>query len=129
MKHLARFAATVAAASLVACAHTPVPTPDTASAIARQAEEALRAGVRAYRDAHYDEAEARLQAALADGLVSAKDRANAHKHLAFIYCTSARMSECEAEFRRAREADPAFELDRSEAGHPLWGPVYRRLQR
>jgi len=25
-----------------------------------------------------------------------------------------------------READPAFALTRSESGHPLWGPVYRR---
>ncbi len=33
----------------------------------------------------------------------------------------------EASFRAAREADPAFVLSRSEAGHPAWGPVYRRM--
>jgi hypothetical protein len=35
--------------------------------------------------------------------------------------------ECEAAFRAARAADPGFVLSRSEAGHPLWGPVYRRV--
>lgn len=54
--------------------------------------------------------------------------AAAQKHLAFIYCTSQRVAECEAAFRAARLADPAFALSRSEAGHPLWGPVYKRVQ-
>ena len=69
----------------------------------------------------------RAQLTLAAGLVSAKDRAAAHKHLAFIYCTSERVPLCEDSFRAARAADPAFALSRSEAGHPMWGPVYRRL--
>ena len=41
--------------------------------------------------------------------------------------TSERLAECESAFRAARAADPAFALSRSEAGHPLWGPVYRRV--
>jgi len=39
------------------------------------------------------------------------------------------MNDCEAQFRAARTADPAFALTKSEAGHPLWGPVYQRVQR
>jgi hypothetical protein len=69
-----------------------------------------------------------LQAALQAGLVSPRDRAAAHKLLAFIFCTSNRTNECEAQFRAARAADPAFVLSKSEAGHPLWGPVYERVQ-
>jgi len=61
-------------------------------------------------------------------LPSAKGRAAAQKHLAFIYCTIPREVACEAEFRAARDADPAFALSRSEAGHPQRGPVYERLQ-
>jgi len=94
----------------------------------RPAEKALLAGLRAYDDAQYPAAEKQLQTALHAGLVSPRDRAAAHKHLAFIFCTSNRASECEAEFRAARAADPAFALSKSEAGHPLWGPVYRRVQ-
>jgi hypothetical protein len=95
----------------------------------RPAEKALLAGIRAYDDAQYPEAEKQFRQALGTGLGSAKDRAAAHKHLAFIACTSNRMGECEAEFIASRQADPTFALSKSEAGHPLWGPVYKRLQR
>lgn len=94
----------------------------------RPAEAALLAGIRAYDDGQYTEAEKQFSLALKSGLASGRDRAVAHKHLAFVYCTSNRMYECEIEFRRARAADPAFELSRSESGHPLWGPVYKRTQ-
>jgi hypothetical protein len=73
-------------------------------------------------------AEKHLQAALQAGLASPRDRAAAHKHLAFIFCTSNRSADCEAAFRAARAADPAFALSKSEAGHPVWGPVYQRVQ-
>jgi Tfp pilus assembly protein PilF len=93
----------------------------------RPAERALLNGLRAYEDGQYAEAERALQESLKTGLVSAKDRANAHKHLAFIYCTSQRAPACEAEFREARNADPEFVLSRAETGHPQWGPVYKKV--
>jgi Tfp pilus assembly protein PilF len=93
----------------------------------RPAERALLAGLRAYEDGQYVEAERELQRALAAGLTSAKDRATAHKHLAFIYCTSTRETACGKAFRDALAAEPAFTLSKAEAGHPLWGPVYRRV--
>jgi hypothetical protein len=94
--------------------------------IERPAERALLAGWRAYDDAQYAAAERELNAALAAGLRSAKDRATAHKLLAFVYCTSARPAQCEQAFVAARTADPAFALGRAEAGHPIWGPVYAK---
>jgi Tfp pilus assembly protein PilF len=93
----------------------------------RPAERALLNGLRAYDDGQYAEAERTLQEALKTGLVSAKDRANAHKHLAFVYCTSQRAPACEAAFREARSADPEFTLSRAETGHPQWGPVYKKV--
>ena len=112
------------------CVTTPpaAPTEGLLDVASRPAERALLAGIRAYDDAQYAEAEKQFAESLRVGLVSARDRAAAHKPLAFIYCTSNRVYECEIEFRRARAADPAFELSRSEAGHPLWGPVYQRTQ-
>lgn len=93
----------------------------------RPAERALLAGLRAYEDGQYADAERELKRALGAGLASARDRATAHKHLAFVYCTSERVAECERAFRDAVAADPAFALTKAEAGHPQWGPVYRRL--
>jgi len=109
----------------------PVPAPPPpvglAELLERPAERALVDGMRAYDDAQYPQAEAALRRALDAGLQSPRDRASAHKLLAFITCTSERLAECEAAFRAARAADPGFALSKSEAGHPLWGPVARRV--
>ena len=108
------------------CMLGPPPPTGLVELTERPAEKALLAGLRAYDDAQYAQAEQSLNEALKANLAAPRDRAVAHKHLAFIYCTSARINECEAEFRAARLADPAFALSKSEAGHPQWGPVYQR---
>jgi len=118
----------VLAALLGGCVVPPPAQPGLMDVAERPAEKALLAGMRAYDDAQYPTAEAQLGLALKGGLASPRDRAVAHKHLAFIYCTSDRIKACEAEFRAAREADPAFALSKAEAGHPQWGPVYQRVR-
>ena len=115
---------------LAGCATAPPPPPPPsglAELMERPGERALIEGIRAYDDGQYPQAEAALRKALAANLTSTRDRASAHKLLAFITCTSNRLAECEAAFRAARAADPGFTLNRSEAGHPLWGPVYRKV--
>jgi Tfp pilus assembly protein PilF len=124
MKRLTWFVVGVVAA-LAGCAN-PTPSAGLTDVIERPAERALLTGMRAYDDAQYPQAERALQTALHTGLSSPRDRASAYKLLAFIYCTSSRPADCEASFRAARQADPTFALSRSEAGHPQWGPVYRR---
>ena len=139
--HTPRASAMVATLTLAAviagCATAPPPTPAPATAPAvglaelmeRPGERALIEGIRAYDEGLYPQAETALRKALGTGLASPRDRASAHKLLAFINCTSARLADCEAAFRAARAADPAFALNRSEAGHPQWGPVYRKVIR
>jgi Tfp pilus assembly protein PilF len=123
MNTLLRCAALAALATTAAgCAQ-----PGLTDVLQRPAERALLNGLRAYDDGHYAEAERAFQESLKAGLASAKDRANAHKHLAFVYCTSQRAPACEAAFREARHADPEFVLSRAETGHPQWGPVYQKV--
>lgn len=110
------------------CATTTTVPTGLADVMQRPAEGSLLSGMRAYDDANYALAETLLRSALSTGLVSGKDQATAHKLLAFLLCSSDRLDDCEAEFRAARRADAAFALGKSEVGHPLWGPVYRRLQ-
>jgi Tfp pilus assembly protein PilF len=117
-------------ALLAGCASKPPAAPQPvglAELMERPAERALIDGIRAYDEGQYAPAEAALRKALAAGLRSPRDQASAHKLLAFITCTSNRAADCEAAFRAARAADPTFALSRSEAGHPLWGPVYRKV--
>jgi Tfp pilus assembly protein PilF len=131
----ARALVLLAAALLAACAAPPPPAPPPppppvglAELMERPAERALVEGIRLYDNGQYEGAEAALQRALSSGLASARDQASAHKLIAFISCTSAREAACEAAFRAALAADPAFALSRAEAGHPMWGPVYRRVR-
>ena len=117
------------ASCLVSCAQNPGPAQvvGVMDLSERPAERALMAGMRAYDDGQYAEAEKQLNAALYAGLASPRDQAAAHKLLAFVFCTSKREPACEAAFRAAKAAYPAFSLTKSEAGHPMWGPVYRRV--
>ena len=121
-----RTAAPLALAALLGACAAPRPMGITDLA-QRPAEGALLSGMRAYDDGQYADAEAHFNRALQAGLMSPRDRAAAHKHLAFIYCATDRVEPCEQAFLSARRVDAAFALSRSEAGHPAWGPVYRRV--
>ncbi len=122
--------AAASANAAVASAQAPaVPgLPGLLDMLDRPAERALLAGLRAYDDGQYTEAETQLRRAIEGNLRSIRDRGAARKMLAFIYCTTTRMAQCEAEFRAALRDDPSFALSRGEAGHPMWGPVYKRVK-
>lgn len=94
----------------------------------RKAEQALNNGVRQYEDGELKAAQKSLQEALNLGLTFDSDKVSAHKYLAFINCASNQERQCRDEFRRAFEIDPGFKLDRTEIGHPLWGPVYNSVR-
>jgi Tfp pilus assembly protein PilF len=88
---------------------------------------ALSAGLKQYEEGDYVQSAKNLQGAIELG-VPEKQRANAHKHLAFIHCASSRERQCRDEFRKALAVDPALDLAPAEAGHPVWGPIFRSLK-
>jgi hypothetical protein len=85
----------------------------------------LAAGIRSYESGNYRDSAKQLQSALDAGLSSA-GQVQAHKYLAFIHCVSGRQGPCRDEFRKVLAADPDFELEPAEVGHPLWGPVFAK---
>lgn len=91
-------------------------------------EQSLAAGLQQYDEGRYNESARSLQASLDAGLSSKSDQVKAHKYLAFIHCVSEREWLCRDEFRKALKIDPAFDLDPAEAGHPIWGPVFRSVK-
>lgn len=120
--HVMRLVAAMCLGLLAGCT-----SPGVNELLKRPAERALVTGMRAYEEAQYTVAERDLQAALNLGLKAADDRASAHKLLAFIQCSTQRVPECEASFKAALEVNPRLTLDKSETGHPIWGPVFRRV--
>ncbi len=92
------------------------------------AEEDLRQAIKIYEDGDYPTAIVILQHALQNGLRSKSDQARVYKYLAFIHCVSEREKQCRDSFRKAFEIDPSFNLQPAEAGHPVWGPVFRSVQ-
>jgi len=87
----------------------------------------LQEGIEDYEEGNYRIAKRRLQFSLEEGL-SRADRVKAHKYLAFIGCVSSQQLACREEFAVALELDPTFELSAAEAGHPIWGPVFKSLK-
>jgi hypothetical protein len=93
-----------------------------------KAQQELSSGIASYENGAYKTSARQLQAALTLGLEAPGDQAKAHKYLAFMHCVSKRSKPCREEFAKALAADPAFSLTAAEAGHPSWGPVFRKLK-
>ena len=85
---------------------------------------ALSTGLDEYANGQFAEAAKNLQNALDLGL-SSSDQIKAHKHLAFIHCISGRKRQCRDEFLKALALNPSLNLEPAEAGHPIWGPVFK----
>jgi hypothetical protein len=94
----------------------------------KERDQTLAAGIKSYEEGNYKDSTKLLQEALTKGLPDREGQVEAHKYLAFIHCVSGREKECADEFKKALELDPSFELQAAEAGHPLWGPVYRSVK-
>lgn len=108
---------------------SPAPPPVVVQpVVSDKGQPELLSGIGQYENGNYKLATRQLQSALALGLESSANQARAHKYLAFIHCVGGRQSQCREEFRKALEADPTFSLTPAEAGHPTWGPVFRKLK-
>lgn len=94
----------------------------------RKAEQELAAGLKSYENGQYQQAMKHIQAALNNDLAFKSDRITAYKYLAFIHCASDRKKQCRAAFKDALEINPEMELTPAEAGHPIWGPIFRDAQ-
>jgi hypothetical protein len=112
-------ASTVASQPATAHTHKPRST---------RAEQDLRRGIESYEEAEYETAARNLQSALDRGLKTPADKAKAYKYLAFVACASGKVKSCRADFRNALQVDPKFDLAPAEAGHPIWGPVFRNAK-
>jgi Tfp pilus assembly protein PilF len=82
-------------------------------------------GVENYEEGNYIASMEALNNVLQTKLADKDDKVSAYKYLAFIHCVSGREKMCFDSFRKALLINPNFELTPAEAGHPVWGPVFR----
>jgi tetratricopeptide (TPR) repeat protein len=92
------------------------------------APDYLAQGLQAYDRGEFAQAERLLLEGIQSGRLNRPDQAEAYKFLAFVYCTSDRLDPCKKAFRHALELQPQLELAAAEAGHPVWGPVFRGVK-
>ena len=105
----------------------PTPTTRKQAAPANEGEALLRTGISQYESGRYDDSARSLRIALKRGL-SKPDQVTAHKYLAFIQCAAGREAQCRDEFKQALRIDPDMQLAPAEAGHPIWGPVFKSVK-
>ena len=104
-----------------------LPSASQASPPSAVRPSALAQGLTRYEDGDYGEAANQFQLALEQKL-SLADRVRANQHLAFDYCVTGKKRLCGDEFRKLLAVSPQFKLDAAEAGHPVWGPIFRRVK-
>jgi Tfp pilus assembly protein PilF len=92
------------------------------------AEQKLSSGVKSYEEGDYKSSLEALRDAEKMGLSRKDDQISAHKYSAFIYCITEHKNKCRHEFEDVLELDPNFDLQPAEAGHPVWGPVFRGVK-
>lgn len=115
------------AITLCAGCASPDPMREVRNFFKPKGEAQLHAGIQLYEDGRYPQAARSFEQAINAGL-SDSGRVTAHKYLAFIHCVSRRERQCRGHFVSALEIDPGFELASAEAGHPMWGPVFRSVK-
>ncbi len=91
----------------------------------KTASHRLDKGIESYEMGNYIASMSALNEVVQTESASKDDKVNAYKYLAFIHCVSGREKLCYESFKKALMLDPKFELTRAEAGHPVWGPVFR----
>ncbi len=104
-------------------APAPVETPPEVVA-----EQEFRQGVTAYENGQHKKSQQQLQKALSLGLSNRADKVSANKYLAFMACANKQRDVCKGYFRKALAFDPKFELGKAEAGHPMWGGVFKEVK-
>ncbi|HEX9397111.1 MAG TPA: TssQ family T6SS-associated lipoprotein [Burkholderiales bacterium] len=115
------------AAALAGCSSDSFKTLQQNLFVTSPGAAALKAGLKQYDEGAYAESAKSLHNAIGRGL-NDPELANAYKHLAFMHCAGNRVVPCREEFRKALTVDPELELAPAEAGHPIWGPVFKSVK-
>ena len=92
-------------------------------------KQLLEKGTVSYEQGNYGLALVRLQGVIDLSTATTDEKIQAYKLTAFIHCISGREKMCGDSFKKAIQLDSRFDLKPAEAGHPVWGPVFRAAKK
>lgn len=101
---------------------------DTRGPDAASGRQLLAQGISLYESRRLDQAERALQASLFAGLPDPREKATAHKYLAFVYCTNKEWARCDTAFDAALDSRPSFALEDYELQGTPWRDAYLKAQ-
>jgi hypothetical protein len=127
MRSAVRFALLALTATLAACA-APSSRQGPAAPPTRAAIDTLAHVRERYLVGEYGDVIRTVATSQDLAAAPANMRVEALKLQAFSYCVTGYRVLCEDDFKRILQIDPRFELSPAEAGHPVWGPAFRRAQ-
>ena len=88
----------------------------------------LTEGTELYDKGDYKGAIRKLQLASETADDTTPTKLDSLRLLAFSYCVSGQRMLCKTQFSNLLKITPDFQLSRAEAGHPLWGPVFKEAK-
>jgi hypothetical protein len=91
-------------------------------------EVALSEGTALYEKGDYRGAIRKLSTARDALDDSTAQKKTSLRLLAFSYCVTSQKPLCRQQFNALLKIDPSYELAKAEAGHPLWGPVFKEAK-
>jgi hypothetical protein len=103
-------------------------TSSTPDIVKSEPEQLLAEGTELYEKGDYKGAIRKLQSAKDAASDASAIQQNSLKYLAFSYCVTGQKALCKVQFVSLLKMTPEFQLSRAEAGHPLWGPVFKEAK-
>ncbi len=88
----------------------------------------LTEGTELYDKGDYKGAIRKLQLASESADDTTSTKQDSLRLLAFSYCVTGQRALCKTQFSNLLKITPDFQLSRAEAGHPLWGPVFKEAK-
>lgn len=91
-------------------------------------EQLLTEGTELYEKGDYKGAIRKLVLARDSADETSATKQDSLRLLAFSYCVTGQRPLCKTQFSNLLKMAPDFQLSRAEAGHPLWGPVFKEAK-
>jgi hypothetical protein len=105
-----------------------LPSNSATNTLQTHGQIALSGGVEMYKNSQYTQAISKLQQAVDLSNGDNSTQISAYKYMSFSLCVTGKRTLCLQTFDKLLRLEPSFSLSPAEAGHPIWGAVFRQAK-